>query len=164
MVLTLACSLAPQDEPGRRVEEGDAGTSHAQRIVKELYVRYQKQLQRWRDYRNLFVFLAFVALFLAVLYEQRQANISYKVHATLTDVLVPESDVLGSTDDVYGWLRDLLTVSAACFRLQASACGCTACRTGAGGLQLPDARAMLLHSSTHAELVHTMPLTCRTSG
>lgn len=92
------------------MEEGN-GTSHAQRIVKELYIRYQKQLQRWRDYRNLFVFLGFVALFLAVLYTQRQANTAYKVHATLSDVLVPSDTVMGSTDDVYKWIEDLLNVS-----------------------------------------------------
>uniref|UniRef100_A0A7S0NBN4 Polycystin cation channel PKD1/PKD2 domain-containing protein n=1 Tax=Chlamydomonas leiostraca TaxID=1034604 RepID=A0A7S0NBN4_9CHLO len=104
-----AVTQAPEDQDANRfrMEEGD-GTSHAQRIVKELYLRYQKQLQRWRDYRNLFFFLAFVALFLAVLYTQRQANTAFKVHATLSDVLVPSDTVMGSTDDVYQWLKDLL--------------------------------------------------------
>lgn len=103
------------------MEEGD-GTSHAQRIVKELYLRYQKQLQRWRDYRNLFFFLGFVALFLAILYTQRQANTAYKVHATLSDVLVPSDDVMGSTDDVFQWLKDLLGVSVALHCVQLHAC------------------------------------------
>lgn len=92
-----------------RLEEGD-GASHAQRIVRELYQRYQKQLQRWRDYRNLFGFLGFVALFLAVLYLQRQANTAYKVHATLEDVLVPEDNVMQDIDSVYTWLNGILTV------------------------------------------------------
>lgn len=52
-----------------------------------------------------------MALFLAVLYTQRQANTAYKVHATLSDVLVPGEEVMGSTDDVYQWLKDLLNVS-----------------------------------------------------
>ena len=35
--------------------------AHAQQIVKELHHRYEKQQQRWRDYRTLFAFLAFIA-------------------------------------------------------------------------------------------------------
>jgi hypothetical protein len=89
----LLCSTLQEVETSRyRMEEGD-GTSHAQIIVKELYLRYQKQLQRWRDYRNLFFFLAFVALFLAVLYTQRQANTAYQVHATMQSVLMPSDTV-----------------------------------------------------------------------
>ena len=99
------------DDPQKfRLEEGD-GTRHAQRIVRELYLRYEKQLQRWKDYRNLFVFLGFVALFLAVLYLQRNADIAYKVHSTVESVVVPEDDVMQNTDEVYQWLNDLLTVS-----------------------------------------------------
>ncbi|GFR50551.1 hypothetical protein Agub_g12825 [Astrephomene gubernaculifera] len=97
------------DETQRyRLEEGD-GTTHAQRIVRELYLRYEKQLQRWKDYRNLFVFLGFVALFLAVLYLQRSAHIAYRVHSTVQSVVVPGDDVMQNTDAVYGWLNDLLT-------------------------------------------------------
>ncbi|KXZ51016.1 hypothetical protein GPECTOR_14g257 [Gonium pectorale] len=97
------------DEPQKyRLEEGD-GTTHAQRIVRELYLRYEKQLQRWKDYRNLFVFLGFVALFLAVLYLQRSAHIAYKVHSTLESVVVPQDDTMQDTDAVYSWLNGLLT-------------------------------------------------------
>lgn len=53
-----------------------------------------------------------MALFLAVLYEQRQANTAYMAHSTLADVLVPSTTSMGSTDDVYNWLStNVLTVS-----------------------------------------------------
>jgi hypothetical protein len=47
--------------------------------VHELYVRYRRQVKRAADYRTLGGFLAFVALFLGVLYSQRQANTAFKV-------------------------------------------------------------------------------------
>ncbi|GLC33126.1 hypothetical protein PLESTB_000367500 [Pleodorina starrii] len=97
------------DEPQKyRMEQGD-GTAHAQRIVRELYLRYEKQLQRWKDYRNLFVFLGFVALFLAVLYCQRSADVAYKVHSTVESVVLPSDSVMQNTDEVYDWLNKLLT-------------------------------------------------------
>ncbi|PNH05688.1 hypothetical protein TSOC_008032 [Tetrabaena socialis] len=100
---------AEGDEPQRyRLEEGD-GTTHAQRIVRELYLRYEKQLQRWKDYRNLFGFLGFVALFLAVLYCQRSASIAYKVHSTVESVVVPTDNIMQDTDAVYSWLNGLLS-------------------------------------------------------
>ena len=45
--------------------------------------RYLKQKQRWQDYVKLFSFLAFVALFLAVLFLQRNAQVAYQVGALL---------------------------------------------------------------------------------
>lgn len=106
---SLACSHT-QEGSQLRMEEDPSDSSHAQRIVKELYHRYQKQLQRWKDYRNLFFFLCFCALYLAILYVQRQANTAFKVHSTMSDVLVPQDKVMSSTDDVYNWLNGVLTV------------------------------------------------------
>ncbi|GLI64894.1 hypothetical protein VaNZ11_008286 [Volvox africanus] len=91
-----------------RLEEGD-GTAQAQVIVRELYLKYEKQLQRWKDYRNLFLFLGFVMHFLAILYLQRSADIAYKVHSTVQSVVLPGDNVMQNTDDVYGWLKNLLT-------------------------------------------------------
>ncbi|GIL76287.1 hypothetical protein Vretimale_5865 [Volvox reticuliferus] len=91
-----------------RLEEGD-GTAQAQLIVRELYLKYEKQLQRWKDYRNLFLFLGFVLHFLAILYLQRSADIAYKVHSTVESVVLPGDNVMQNTDDVYGWLKNLLT-------------------------------------------------------
>lgn len=48
-------------------------------VVQELYLRYLKQQERYRGYRNLFVFLGFMALFMAILFTQRQANASHQV-------------------------------------------------------------------------------------
>ncbi len=41
--------------------------------------RYRKQTKRWQDYIRLFGFLAFVSLFLAVLFLQRNAQVAYQV-------------------------------------------------------------------------------------
>ena len=49
-----------------------------------------------------------VALFLAVLYLQRNAHIAYKVHSTIESVVLPETDTMQDTDSVYGWLQQLL--------------------------------------------------------
>lgn len=57
-------------------------------LVQELYssidvrhimvCRYRKQTKRWQDYIRLFGFLIFVALFLAVLFLQRNAQVAYQ--------------------------------------------------------------------------------------
>ncbi len=102
------------DEPQKyRLEEGD-GTTQAQTIVRELYALYQKNLQRWKDYRALFVFLGFIALFLAVLYLQRQSHVAYTVYSTVESVVVPKDKVMQDSGAVYQWLDNLLTVRLAC--------------------------------------------------
>lgn len=58
--------------------------------MRELYVRYDRQLQRWKDYRNLVAFLAFVGLFLATLFLQRQAVDAYKVYNTIATTVLPD--------------------------------------------------------------------------
>lgn len=45
----------------QHLDDQNDEAAHAQQIVKELYHRYEKQQQRWRDYRTLFAFLAFIA-------------------------------------------------------------------------------------------------------
>jgi len=64
--LAQAASHAPP------APEEDA--AHAQQVVRELYERYQQQLQRWRGYRNLAMIMAFVALYLAILFTQVRAG------------------------------------------------------------------------------------------
>lgn len=92
------------------LEDGNEA-GHAQKIVRELYQRYEKQLQRYRDYRKLFCFLFFVAWYLATLYLQRDANTSYMVHSTVNDVLTPGATMkhYRSTDEVYAWLKNAIT-------------------------------------------------------
>lgn len=82
----------------------------AQQVIRAIYDKWQLQLQRWADYRSLFGLMAFIAVFLGVLYAQRGATIAYKVHSTIASVVVPESTVLQSVDDVYSWLQGLLQV------------------------------------------------------
>ena len=55
----------------------------AQQVVRELHRRLRQQLQRWADYRSLFLFLAFIVLYLAVLYCQRGAHASYQVRCRI---------------------------------------------------------------------------------
>ncbi len=51
----------------------------AQQVVREVHRRLRAQVQRWSDYRSLFLFLGFAALYLGVLYSQRSAHVSYQV-------------------------------------------------------------------------------------
>lgn len=76
--------------------------------MKELYHRYEKQQQRWRDYRTLFGFLVFVAWFLATLYLQRSADVAFQVHSTMDDVLSPGVKSMQSTNEIYAWLSNTL--------------------------------------------------------
>ena len=81
---------------------------HAQKVVKELYHRYEKQQQRWHDYWMLGGFLVFVAWFLATLYLQRSADVAYQVHSTMQDVLDPGVKSMQSRDEIYAWLSNTL--------------------------------------------------------
>lgn len=80
-------------------------------MVRAIYDKWQLQLQRWADYRSLFGLCAFIAVFLGVLYAQRGATIAYQVHSTIASVVLPQSDTLQSTNDIYSWLQGLLQVS-----------------------------------------------------
>ncbi|DBB14252.1 TPA: hypothetical protein ACH3X3_001198 [Trebouxia sp. C0006] len=91
-----------------RLEEGDK-PSRALQVVKELHARYRKQTKRWQDYIRLFGFLAFVSLFLAVLFLQRNAQVAYQVHSTIENAILPTSTQYGSSDDVLNWLSTTLT-------------------------------------------------------
>jgi hypothetical protein len=114
------CPPAGQDDKGSSsgntakitayVDDGFPEELDPHLVVRALYQRYQKQLQRWADYRNLFLFLSFCALFLGVLYAQRSAQVAYKVYNTIESVVVPETKTMQSTDDVYSWLQGLLEV------------------------------------------------------
>ena len=99
-------------EGAEGVEGAEREALEPQAVVRELYQRYQKQLQRWADYRNLFLFLSFCALFLGVLYAQRSAQVAYQVHHTIQSVVAPQSATMQSTGDVYAWLQGLLQVGA----------------------------------------------------
>ena len=54
--------------------------------------------------------MGFVILLLAVLYTQRQAPTAHKVFQTLDEVLIPKTDHMSSSSDLYGWLRGVLRV------------------------------------------------------
>eukprot|EP00873_Tetraselmis_striata_P015466 jgi/Tetstr1/435730/TSEL_024629.t1 len=80
----------------------------AVQVVRELYKRYQKQTERWENYIQLFSFLIFVAVFLSVLFMQRNAQVAYSVHSTIKSTLVPESTTLSSSAEVLTWLQETL--------------------------------------------------------
>jgi hypothetical protein len=103
------------------VEDGEADMLDPQLVVRELYQRYRRQLQRWADYRNLGLFLSFCALFLGVLYAQRSAQVAYQVHSTIESVVAPKSLSMQSTEEVYSWLQQLLQVGGG---------DCRGCRWG----------------------------------
>jgi hypothetical protein len=79
-------------------------------ILRIIYHKWQRQIQRWDDYRSLFSLMAFIAVFLGVLYAQRGATVGYQVHSTIAAVVMPSSSVLQSTAEVYSWLQNLLQV------------------------------------------------------
>lgn len=79
-------------------------------ILRSIYHKWQRQVQRWVDYRSLFSLMAFIAVFLGVLYAQRGATVGYQVHSTIAAVVLPGSSALQSTADVYSWLQNLLQV------------------------------------------------------
>jgi hypothetical protein len=81
-------------------------------IVRAIHAKWQAQLEKWADYRSLFGLIVFISVFLGVLYAQRGATIAYSVHSTIASVVLPGSDTLQSTDDVYSWLQNLLQVSS----------------------------------------------------
>lgn len=96
----------------------------------------------WKGYRSLGAFLAFMALFMGILYAQRQANAAYQVHSTLAGVLVPSQKVMTSAVDLHNWLQGVVEVrgpagrlhgrtSGACARHHAHARAppCCTCRT-----------------------------------
>jgi heme A synthase len=107
--MSLSAQARAENKFGELEEGNEAG--HAQKIVKELYLKYEKQQQRWRDYRSLFLFLTFVAWFLATLYLERRADVAYEVFSTMDDVLSPGTDTMQSTDEIYAWVSNTLTVS-----------------------------------------------------
>lgn len=82
-------------------------------ILRTIYHKWQRQLTRWDDYRSLFSLMAFIAVFLGVLYAQRGATAGYQVHSTIAAVVMPGSSALQSTADVYSWLQNLLQVRSA---------------------------------------------------
>jgi hypothetical protein len=84
-------------------------------ILRSIYHKWQRQVQRWADYRSLFSLMAFIAVFLGVLYAQRGATVGYQVHSTIALVVMPGSSSLQSTADVYSWLQNLLQVRARAF-------------------------------------------------
>ncbi|MEW5311378.1 MAG: hypothetical protein WDW38_003099 [Sanguina aurantia] len=90
-------------------EDEEEDSTAAQQVVRELYVRFEKQQQRWRDYRSLFSFLGFVSLFLAILYLQRSAGTAFMVYSTIDSVVTPPQKSYQSTGDVYNWLNGVLT-------------------------------------------------------
>eukprot|EP00192_Tetraselmis_astigmatica_P001702 CAMPEP_0117652658 /NCGR_PEP_ID=MMETSP0804-20121206/2750_1 /TAXON_ID=1074897 /ORGANISM="Tetraselmis astigmatica, Strain CCMP880" /LENGTH=1606 /DNA_ID=CAMNT_0005458731 /DNA_START=90 /DNA_END=4910 /DNA_ORIENTATION=+ len=107
----------PEEEEERLV--GDAGddfqdlnaddkATRALQVVRELYKRYKKQTERWENYISLFSFLIFVAIFLSVLFLQRNAQVAYAVHSTIKDTLVPSSTTLSSSSEVLDWLQGTL--------------------------------------------------------
>jgi hypothetical protein len=118
--------------PCRCVQKQAPGSSPSQlqgptrRILSAIYHKWQRQIQRWADYRSLFSLMGFIAVFLGVLYAQRGATVGYQVHSTIAAVVVPGNNVLQSTADVYSWLQGLLQVRAVlCFKTKSqvmSAC------------------------------------------
>eukprot|EP00879_Flechtneria_rotunda_P032401 GHRR01035602.1.p1 GENE.GHRR01035602.1~~GHRR01035602.1.p1 ORF type:complete len:274 (+),score=60.02 GHRR01035602.1:334-1155(+) len=85
-----------------------AANTPARQVVRVIFDKWQLQLQRWADYQSLFGLMAFIAVFLGVLYAQRGATTAYQVHSTIASIVVPGGTMLHSTDDIYSWLNGLM--------------------------------------------------------
>eukprot|EP00887_Chlorella_sp_A99_P002467 scaffold10.g2467.t1 len=79
----------------------------AEAVLAELHGRFARFHHRNQSYVTLLSFLAFVTLFMTVLFLQRSAGTSYQVFSTLSAGLLPSSSIT-CTADVYSWLSDLL--------------------------------------------------------
>ena len=99
---------APPPYPTAAMAADDGEEPRTRSIMRVLYARYRKQARRWHNYRVLFSFLAFMLLFLIVLFLQRTAGISYAVHATIADVVTPAAEIFNSKEDIYDWLEGLV--------------------------------------------------------
>ncbi len=111
--------------------------SSAAEVLAELGKRYQRFQVRNRNYARLITYLCFVGLFLATLFLQRNAHVSYQVcrpfpkssatayamccskaatnvpcalqvYSTVASKLLPDPASIGTTDDIYTWLAELL--------------------------------------------------------
>lgn len=101
----------PQSHSIRDAASSSQLQGPTRQILRTIYHKWQRQIQRWADYRSLFSLMAFIAVFLGVLYAQRGATVGYQVHSTIAAVVLPQSSMLQSTADVYAWLQNLLQVS-----------------------------------------------------
>lgn len=126
VVLLLPAAFVPANTPSRahaavlrlpqsQMEPSSSGGGSAlqgptRQILRSIYHKWQRQVQRWADYRSLFSLMAFIAVFMGVLYAQRGATVGYQVHSTIASVVMPSSAALQSTADVYSWLQNLLQV------------------------------------------------------
>ncbi|WIA39913.1 hypothetical protein OEZ86_013355 [Tetradesmus obliquus] len=105
----VIASVNFQRNSKQKGDDGEDGVPVQPRlIVRAIHAKWQAQLEKWADYRSLFGLIAFITVFLGVLYAQRGATIAYSVHSTIASVVLPGSDTLQSTDDVYSWLQNLL--------------------------------------------------------
>eukprot|EP00883_Tetradesmus_obliquus_P001212 jgi/Sobl393_1/11292/SZX78320.1 len=105
----VVASVNFQRNSKQKGDDGEDGVPVQPRlIVRAIHAKWQAQLEKWADYRSLFGLIAFITVFLGVLYAQRGATIAYSVHSTIASVVLPGSDTLQSTDDVYSWLQNLL--------------------------------------------------------
>jgi hypothetical protein len=105
-LLLNSCTLQKGDD------EDDGVAVQPRLIVRAIHAKWQAQVEKWADYRNLFGLIVFISVFLGVLYAQRGATIAYSVHSTIASVVLPGSSTLQSTDEVHSWLQNLLQVSS----------------------------------------------------
>eukprot|EP00210_Caulerpa_lentillifera_P005376 g5138.t1 len=77
------------------------------RVARVLHERYEKEVERWRNYETLFAYLAFAVLFLTVLYLQSNAHTTYQVQSSIQSI-APNTDTMDSADAVLQWIETTL--------------------------------------------------------
>lgn len=73
-------------------------------MVLELHDQYRKRCMRIRGYQRLLLYLAYIVLYLVMLYAQRDAAAGHAVHSVVHQNLVPEPRSTRSWAGVYDYL------------------------------------------------------------
>ena len=82
-------------------------------VLRDIRALYKKRIKRRSHYLDLFAFLLYSCLYLAILFLQRQSYSAYEVNFTMVNSFVPQDDgqpatAMGSTESIYLWLQGLL--------------------------------------------------------
>lgn len=82
-------------------------------VLSDIRALYQKRIQRKSHYLELFAFLLYSCMYLAILFLQRQAYSAYEVNFTMVNNFVPSdgdepAQAMGGQEDIYLWLQGLL--------------------------------------------------------
>lgn len=108
------CELEPGEEANWLHEEfapipanRDQDVNKTRRVARVLHQRFEKEVQRWRNYEALFAYIAFALLFLTVLYLQSNAHTAYQIHSSIKSI-APLTSTMASSEAILKWIQTTL--------------------------------------------------------